>query len=44
MLINTSYKYYFIVDQNRVTKLQLPRSKIPPKPIIGFVKENTKEP
>ena len=44
ILINTSYKYYSIVDKDLVTKLRLPRVKIPPKPITGFVKENTKEP
>ena len=43
-LINTSYEYYSIVDKDLVTELQLPRVKIPPKPIIGFIKENTKEP
>ena len=44
VLINTNYKYYSIVDKNLITKLQLPRVKIPPKPITGFIKENTKEP
>ena len=43
-LINTGYKYYSIIDKNLVTKLRLPRIKIPPKSITGFVKENTKEP
>ena len=43
-LINTGYKYYSIVDKNLITELRLPRVKIPPKPIIGFIKENTKEP
>ena len=44
MLINTGYKYYSIVDKDFVTELRFPRVKIPPKPIIGFIKENTKEP
>ena len=43
-LINTGYKYYFIVDKDLITELRLPRVKILPKPIIGFIKENTKEP
>ena len=43
-LINTGYKYYSIVDKDFVIELRLPRVKIPPKPIIGFIKENTKEP
>ena len=43
-LINISYKCYSIVDKNLITELRLPRIKIPPKPIIGFIKENTKEP
>ena len=43
-LINTGYKYYSIVDKNLITELRLPRIKIPPKPITGFIKENTKEP
>ena len=44
ILINTGYKYYSIVDKNLITELRFPRVKIPPKPIIGFIKENTKEP
>ena len=44
VLINTGYKYYSIVDKNLITELRLPCVKIPPKPIIGFIKENTKEP
>ena len=44
ILINTGYEYYTIVDKNLVIELRLPRVKIPPKLIIGFVKENTKEP
>ena len=44
MLINTDYKYYSIVDKDFITELRLPRIKIPPKPITGFIQENTKEP
>ena len=44
ILINTGYKYYSIVDKDLITELQLPRVKIPPKPIISFIKKNTKEP
>ena len=43
-LINTGCKYYAIMDKNFIIKLQLPRVKIPLKPITGFIKENTKEP
>ena len=43
-LINTGYEYYSIVDKNLVTELRLLRVKIPPKPIIGFIKKNIKEP
>ena len=43
-LININYKYYSIINKDLITKLQLPRIKIPPKPITGFIKENTKEP
>ena len=43
-LIDTGYECYSIVDKDLITELRLPRIKIPPKPIIGFVKENTKEP
>ena len=43
-LINTDYEYYFIVNKDFITELRLPRIKIPPKPIIGFIKENIKEP
>ena len=43
-LINTGYKYYSIVDKDLITELRLPRVKIPPKLITGFIKENTKEP
>ena len=44
VLINTGYKYYSIVNKDFITELRLPRIKIPPKLIIGFIKENTKEP
>ena len=44
ILINTGCEYYFIVDKDFIIELRLPRIKIPPEPIIGFVKENTKEP
>ena len=43
-LINIGYECYSIVDKDFITELRLPRVKIPPKPIIGFIKENTKEP
>ena len=43
MLINIGYECYSIIDKDLFTELQLPRVKIPPKPIIGFIKENTKE-
>ena len=32
------------MDKDLTTELRLPRIKIPPKPIIGFIKENNKEP
>ena len=44
MLINIGCEYYFIMDKDFVMELWLPRVKIPLKPIIGFIKENTKEP
>ena len=43
-LINTGCKCYSIVDKNLITELRLPRVKIPPKLITGFIKENIKEP
>ena len=43
-LINIGCECYFIMDKDLITELQLPRVKIPPKPIIGFIKENIKEP
>ena len=44
MLINIGYKCFFIVDKDFIMELRFPRVKIPLKPIIGFIKENTKEP
>ena len=44
VLIDIGYEYYFIVDKDFITELRLPRVKIPLKPIIGFIKENIKEP
>ena len=44
VLINTSCECYFIMDKDFIIELRLPRVKIPLKPIIGFIKENTKEP
>ena len=32
------------MDKDFITELRLPRIKIPPKPVTGFIKENTKEP
>ena len=43
-LINTGCECYSIMNKDLITELRLPRVKIPPKPITGFVKENTKEP
>ena len=31
------------MDKDFITELRFPCVKIPPKPIIGFIKENTKE-
>ena len=44
MLMNTGYKYYSIINKNFIIKLRLPRIKIPPKLITGFIKENIKKP
>ena len=44
MLINTGCKYYFIVNKDFITELRLPRIKNLLKPIIRFIKKNTKEP
>ena len=43
VLINTGCECYSIVDNDFVMELRLPRVKIPPKPITGFIKENIKE-
>ena len=43
-LINTGCECYFIVNKDLAAESRLPRVKIPPKPIIRFVKENIKEP
>ena len=43
-LINIGCEYYSIVDKDLIMELRLPRVKIPPKSIIGFVKKNIKEP
>ena len=32
------------MDKNLIMELRLPRVKITPKPITGFIKENTKKP
>ena len=44
LLIDINYECYSIVDKDFITELRFPRVKISFKPIIGFVKENTKEP
>ena len=44
VLINTGCECYFIMDKDFITELRFPRAKIPLKPIIGFIKENIKEP
>ena len=44
VLININYKCYFIMDKDFIMELRLQRVKILPKPIIGFIKENIKEP
>ena len=43
-LINTGCECYSIVDKDFITELRFPRVKIPLKSIIGFIKENIKEP
>ena len=43
-LININCEYYFIVNKDLIIELRLPHVKIPLKPIIGFIKENIKEP
>ena len=44
VLINTGYECYSIIDKHFITELQFPCVKILLKPIIGFIKENIKEP
>ena len=44
ILIDTGCECYSIVDKDLITELRFPRVKIPPKPITGFIKKNTKEP
>ena len=44
VLINIGCECYSIMDKDLITELRFPRVKIPPKPIISFIKENTKEP
>ena len=44
ILININCEYYFIMDKDLITELRFPRVKIPPKPIIRFIKENIKKP
>ena len=41
ILINTGYEYYFIIDKDFIIKLRLPRVKMPLKPNISFINENT---
>ena len=41
-LINTNYKYYSIINKDLITELRLPRVKIPPKPIISFLRKTLK--
>ena len=43
-LINTGYECYSIMDKDFITELRFPCVKISLKPIINFIKENTKEP
>ena len=44
ILIDTGCKCYSIVDKDFIAELRPLRVKIPFKPIIGFIKENIKEP
>ena len=44
VLINIGCKYYFIMDKDLNTELRFQCVKIPLKSIIGFIKENIKEP
>ena len=43
-LIDIGCECYSIVNKDFIMELRLPRIKILFKPIIGFIKENTKEP
>ena len=43
-LINTGCECYSIINKDLITELRLLRIKILFKRIIGFIKENTKEP
>ena len=43
-LINIGCKCYSIMDKNLITELRFPCVKILLKPIIDFIKRNTKEP
>ena len=43
-LTDIDCKCYSIVDKDFIMELRLPRVKIPPEPITGFIKENIKEP
>ena len=44
VLIDINCKCYSITDKDLIMELQFPRVKIPLKLIIGFIKENIKEP
>ena len=44
VLINIGCECYSIMNKDFITELRLPCVKIPPKSIIIFIKENTKEP
>ena len=44
VLINIGCECYFIMDKDLIMELRFPRVKIPFKLIIGFIKENIKEP
>ena len=44
MLIDIGCECHFIVDKDFIINLRLPCVKIPLKPIISFIKEDTREP
>ena len=44
VLINTGCEYYSNVDKDLIMELRFLRMKIPPNPVTGFIKENTKKP